>query len=246
VISDHARFRRIAELIQYGQDNQLGALRVEQRDVEVGGPVPAETATPEVVLEAAKAGMEYRPGPVGTTWVIVKKENRLVMRVNPASIESPEMAELIDLLNLEPNLPEYDVVIAPGVLFDPGVYPQARRTELRIMPRSTSQVLYFLANGVDVPLEHVTCGLVQPVGDEAGRPVDPLELTRGLFEVHVCKGHKPPDCSYVAVRYRDYWYYIDDRDQATKATLTLLLQLNRLDFGNERAAAPFLTLPVGR
>ena len=45
---------------------------------------------------------------------------------------------------------------------------------------------------------------------------------------------------------RGYWYYIDDRDQASKSTMSLVLQLSRLDFGNQTPAAPFLTLPIGR
>ena len=71
------------------------------------------------------------------------------------------------------------------------------------------------------------------------------ELTRGLFEVHACKGHKPPPTAYVAIKNRGYWYYIDDRDQASKSTLTLVLQLSRLDFGTQKATGPILTLPVG-
>jgi hypothetical protein len=246
IVSDHARFLRAAELIQFSQDNQLAVLRSEQRDVVVGGPVPAEKVTPDVVLEAAKAGLEYRPGADDTTWVVVRKESRLALEVNPLAAGSPEFEELTELLNLEPGLPEYEVVVPPGVLFDPAVYPQPQSTKLRIMPRSTSQVLYFLSTGVNVPPEHLACGFAQPLVDQAGEPVDGLELTRGLFEVHVCRGHNPPPCAYVAVRYRDCWYYIDDRDQASKATLTLMLQLQRLDFGNDRPAAPFLTLPVGR
>jgi hypothetical protein len=50
----------------------------------------------------------------------------------------------------------------------------------------------------------------------------------------------------VAVKYRDYWYYIDDRDQESKATFALVLQLSRLDFARQQPAIPFLTLPVGR
>jgi hypothetical protein len=72
------------------------------------------------------------------------------------------------------------------------------------------------------------------------------ELTRGLFEVHACKGHKPPPTAYVAIKNRGYWYYIDDRDQASKSTLALVLQLSRLDFGTQKATGPILTLPVGR
>jgi hypothetical protein len=89
--------------------------------------------------------------------------------------------------------------------------------------------------------------LVQPQVDAAGAPIDGTELTRGLFEVHVCKGCKAPACAYLAVKYRGYWYYIDDGDQASKSTLALILQLSRLDFAHRRSgAAPFLTLPVGR
>jgi hypothetical protein len=36
------------------------------------------------------------------------------------------------------------------------------------------------------------------------RVFDGQELTHGLFEVHVCGGHKPPAHAYVAVRYRGY------------------------------------------
>ena len=75
--------------------------------------------------------------------------------------------------------------------------------------------------------------------------MDGRELTRGLFEVHACKGHKPPPTAYVAIKLRGYWYYIDDRDQASKSTLALVLQLSRLDFGTQKATGPILTLPVG-
>jgi hypothetical protein len=83
--------------------------------------------------------------------------------------------------------------------------------------------------------------------DAEGQVIDPREVTRGLFEVHTCKGHKPPANAYVAVCYRGYWYYIDDADQASKTTLSLMLQLSRLDFGHTRGGGgPLLTLPVGR
>jgi hypothetical protein len=49
------------------------------------------------------------------------------------------------------------------------------------------------------------------------------------------------------VRYRGYWYSIDDRDQPSKTTFALVLQLSRLDFGlQESVGGPFLTLPIGR
>jgi hypothetical protein len=246
MLSDYARFQRIAELMQYGQDNEIAALRNESHEVELGGPVAADKITPSVVLEAAKAGMEYRPRQDGKGWVIVKKENKLFLRINPLAIGSPAVEELTALLNVEPSLPQYEVVVAPGIVADPLRSGRAPTAALRMMPRSTSQVLYYLANGVEVPPEHVACGYVKPIRDPTGNIVDPGVITRDLFAVHVSQGHKPPPNAYVAIRYRGCWYYVDDRDQSTKATITLMLQLNRLDFANEQPAAPFLTLPIGR
>ena len=96
----------------------------------------------------------------------------------------------------------------------------------------------------------LTAASSNPQVDAEGRVFDGRELMRGLFEVHVCKSHKhkPPPSSYIAVKYRGYWFYIDDADQASKTTLALMIQLSRLDFTRRQrtGGGPFLTLPVGR
>jgi len=176
----------------------------------------------------------------------VRKERRLVMEVNPGAEASPELAELVALLNLAPGRRLYELVVQSGRVPDPARVPAAPSAELRLVPRSTSEVLLYLANGVEVPAEHLACGLVRPVVDADGRDFDAQEVTRGLFEVHACKGHKPPPNAYVAVRYRGYWYYIDDRDLASKAVFFLMLKISRLDFKQQLSEKPVLTLPVAR
>ena len=42
------------------------------------------------------------------------------------------------------------------------------------------------------------------------------------------------------LKYRDYWYYIDDRDQESKATFALVLGVSRLDFDRQQPGGPFL------
>jgi hypothetical protein len=199
-------------------------------------------------VEAAKNGLEYLPRGDGKTWVLVKKERRLVMRVTAGAENNPELLELEQLLNLVPGRALYDLVVATGRVADPARHPRAPSAELRVTPRSTAQVYLFLAHGVEVPDEHVSCGLACLPADADGRPFDGREMTRGLFEVRAHKGgHKPPPSAYVAVQYRGYWYYIDDRDQESKATFALMLRLSRLDFAHQRVTAgPLLTLPVGR
>ena len=246
VISDFQRFRRLTEIIQYAQDHELASIRSELRDMPLSGPIPAGSVTAATAVEAAKAGMEYRPNGDGPTSTLIRKQKTMMIRVNPEALDSPEMEEMTRLLNLRPGQLYYDVVVAPGDVPDPLLYPRPPSIELRISPRSTSQVYFYLSNGVEVPCEHLDSGLVKPTSDAEGKPMDGRELTRGLFEVHACKSHKPPPSAYVAIKNRGYWYYIDDRDQASKSTLALVLQLSRLDFGTQKATGPILTLPVGR
>jgi hypothetical protein len=109
---------------------------------------------------------------------------------------------------------------------------------------STAQTLFYLANGIEVPLEHLNDGRVRMVPG-----FDPVEAMKGIFQVKSCPGHrrKWPANASVAVWYRDHWFYIDDRDLDSKATLYLMLQLRRLDFARQTIPTPpALTLPLGR
>ena len=71
-------------------------------------------------------------------------------------------------------------------------------------------------------------------------------VTVGLFSVHSVKSHFPPKCAHVAVKYRDYWYYIDDRDIDSKRTFSFMSVMTRVNLLGVRKGGPALTLPVGR
>jgi hypothetical protein len=60
------------------------------------------------------------------------------------------------------------------------------------------------------------------------------------------KQHWRPACAFVAVRYREYWFYIDDRDADSKATFALLLTMTRINLIGTKKGGPTLTLPVSR
>jgi hypothetical protein len=246
IIPDFGRFRRVADLMQIAQTEGLCFVRPEERSVEVGGPLATSVMTASSVVDAAKSGFEYRPREDGASWDLVRKERRLVLEVSPVALGHPALMELTSLLNLEPGQLRYDIVPAPGIQFDPLRTPIPPSNELRVSLRSSAQVYFFLANGVEVPPEHLAAGLVRlPIGPN-GQVFDGRMVTAGLFEVHAWRGHKPPPTAFVAIKYRGYWYYIDDRDQESKATFALMLSLSRLDFGRGQPAAPFLTLPIGR
>jgi hypothetical protein len=243
---DFLRFRRVAELLQIVREQKLGTIHSDEHIVEVGGPLPGSSVGALALVEAAKNGLEYRPRADGKLWTLIRKERRLVLDIVPDALGRPELDELAMLLNLEPGLQRYEVVVAPGIVPDPLLFAGPPRADLEISTRSTAQVWYYLANGVEVPSEHLESGVAISRITPDGMPFDSRAVTAGLFAVHTCAGHKPPKCAYVAVRHRGYWYYIDDRDQASKATLALVLGVSRLDFARLQPAAPFLTLPLGR
>jgi hypothetical protein len=56
---------------------------------------------------------------------------------------------------------------------------------------------------------------------------------------------RPPG-ALLAVRSRDSWFYIDDRDFRSKATFVLLSQIYALQGVPPATGSPALTLPVGR
>jgi hypothetical protein len=101
-------------LIQTAQDMGLGVVRPEEHLVEIGGPLPLSAVTGSSAIEAAKDGMEYRPGADGTSWVLSRKERRLVLELNPAALGHPVLEEITGLLNLQPGLLRYEIVVAPG------------------------------------------------------------------------------------------------------------------------------------
>jgi hypothetical protein len=209
---------------------------------DVSGPLPAETASAAAAAAAAREGLELRPRADGKTWALVRRDRRLMMEVTPGAEQDPELAELEELLNLRRGQSRYVLIVAPGRVPDPLRHPTPASAELRITPRSTAQVFFFLASGVEVPPEHMAAGLVGPPWDVAG-----FQATGGLFAVHTAAGHKPPAHAYLAVKYRGWWYYIDDQDAASKATFALMLQLSRLDLRRRPpGGGPLLTLPAGR
>jgi hypothetical protein len=249
IVPDFARFQRIAELMQITHERELTRLRTEERFVPIGVPMPAAAITSAAEVEAAKSGLYYRLQPDGKNYVLGREERQLIVEVAPGGLQAPEVVELNGLLNLLPGLPQYEVIVRGGIELDPMLHPVPPATALTVQLRSTAQVDFYLANGVEVPAEHIHCGLITPALDNDGNIFDPTVIARGLFHVHVCKGGlKPPKCAFVAIRYRGYWYYIDDHDEQTKSTFALMLQLHRLDFGKPLPTrpGPVLTLPAGR
>jgi hypothetical protein len=235
---DVSRFNKCVELLQSATDQQLLTVKLQDRFKEIGGAIPKDSITATANVEAVKAGLEYAPRADSKEWGLVKREHRLVLEVVPGTENEPILKELWSQLNLKQGQNRYEIVAVTGGTVDPAVRPTDPSSVLRLNPRSPIQVFFFLANSVEVPCEHS----VAPIAPGAS------EVTTGLMRVYSCPGRRRPANAYVAIPYRDHWYYIADDDAASKSTLLLILQMNRLDLKRDlpNGSSPALTLQVGR
>jgi hypothetical protein len=236
-------FLRATEILQQLQDsNELRFLR-EEKITEVSSHLPQSSVTAASLVEAAKSGYEYRQQADGS-WALIKKDRRLMLHLKPTAVGRPELQELCALLHLQPGKTAYEVTVAnrEEPLFDGGRDRESQT--INLYPRSLAQASYYLSRGIEVPPEHLACGVVKPAFDPTGEVFDWQQLTAGLFTVHSVKQCRRPACSSVAIKYRGYWYYIDDRDNDSKITFSLVLAMTRVNLLGTKKGGPMLTLPV--
>lgn len=241
---DFSNFRRGVEALQVLQDKGQIVFGADDRSETVGSPLPTGSVKASDIIEAAKNSFEYRRDDHGKTWTLVRKIQQPVLRVSPDALASPEWLLVTQVFKLKPGLDKFDItqeVLSPF----PVTYPASGVGNLDLETRSMLQALYFVSHGVEVPAEHLDQGLARKTLDKSGKPFNWGKITGGLFSVFYKAGGERPAHARVAIPYRGYWFYIDEGDQDTKATFSLLVELSRLELNNKAGPGPLLTLPVG-
>ena len=114
--------------------------------------------------------------------------------------------------------------------------------EIIVETRPILSAMFYLGRSIEIPESLQKSGVVHFNLDENNQPFDWSKVHHGLINIQSSDG-KPFD-SYTAVKYREYFYYIDDKDIASKETLTMLNIVLTLRAGGKPAEAPVLTLPV--
>src|SRR5262249_9724110 len=104
---------------------------------------------------------------------------------------------------------------------------------------SVMQILVDFASYIDVPASEVAGGRVFA----AERSAEQLRMFPPLLRVRT--GEAAPPDAYVAARYRDRWFWIDDGDTQSKRALSALQLLFSLtETGTPQGAAPVVTIPA--
>jgi hypothetical protein len=238
---EFAEFRIVADLLASLDQRRIAILTTEQRKSDLMDfvPITAIEAQDEVAME--KEGLGVRALSPHRGYQLTQTKPVKVVQIDARSLESPDVVSLVEIFGLAPYRTVYDIVEAQGGQVRPGL---ELRTDVAFTTRSILEVMYLLSKTVAVPEAHVESHVVQLTRNPDGTPFDWGMVTGDLFRVCVSK-HRPKN-SFVAVSYRNYWYYIDDRDAASKSTLNLFNELLRLQRIGAIEGQPVLTLPLGR
>ncbi len=114
--------------------------------------------------------------------------------------------------------------------------------EIGVMPRSVLSCMYYLSLGVELPKEHLKkrIAIMTDIGDDGRDDLAPI--IKQLITIKTSKNY--PTTAYLAVKYKKYWYYIEDYDVNSKRTFSLLLTLYNLQAGGVKQLMPILTIPI--
>jgi len=106
-----------------------------------------------------------------------------------------------------------------------------------VQTRPGLQILAELGANVEVPAEHISeLRTYPPIPESRGSAQSLMPLIR----IHADKS-QPAD-AFAAVKYRDYWYWIDDRDFRSKSVFTFLMIIMTLAEKGDNVQAPVITI----
>ena len=109
--------------------------------------------------------------------------------------------------------------------------------EIAMLTRSMATILIELATQIDVPAEHLAERRVSASLKDGGANIADL--------INIHSGRDRPDNAFVKVRYRDHWFWVDDRDLVSKRTFSFVLILFSLADTGGRETLPLITIPAG-
>ena len=175
--------------------------------------------------------IQAREGVVMRSKTVDGRKSLAVIFRPPKEAFATELQKTKQLLNLDPDTSEFRVVF--------GSYATNRR-EIAVLSRSMLQVFSAYASLIEVPESHVTQNRV------AAAVRENLAMAAGfppLIRVH--SGQTKPDDAFVAVPYRDHFFWIDDRDMDSKSMFFFLMILfSFTERGQGEQVAPVLTVPT--
>ena len=137
-------------------------------------------------------------------------------------------AEVRRLLKLPAEGQKYALTYSPV---------RGAENELAVNSRSMLQIMGAFASYLDVPEAHLKDHSAVPAFEN-------LAPESRQQNVRIHSGKEKPANAFAAVRYRDYWFWIDDGDWNTKRALTAVMFFFTLAETGDTGKLPLITIPA--
>jgi hypothetical protein len=111
--------------------------------------------------------------------------------------------------------------------------------ELAVNSRSMLQIMQAFASYVDVPAAHLKEHSAWAASESVAASADSRQPP-----VRIRSGKEKPAVAYAAVRYRDYWFWVDHRDLKAKRALTAVMFFFTLSESGSSEKLPLITIPA--
>lgn len=176
------------------------------------------------IQQSGDLGLRVRKSGEQTATMVV-----FTKRLSPA-IEAAR-AQVRELLGLDSRADEFNVVYGSVA---------GHNKEIAILTRSMLEILIDLASYIDVPPASAT--------ERRTFPTPAPEVVNGVAVaplIRIFSSPERPGDAFAAVPYRQEWYWIDDKDLASKRLFSFIMFLFTLTETEGKQGAPIITVPVG-
>jgi hypothetical protein len=182
----------------------------------------------------------------------LKRLGRIDFRIDRNNDAEPDMVMVIRRPDTSPNEDDASVELTRllGIRWDAGEYKvifgelPADDSEIAIRTRSPLEIMILLGAHVDVPDSDIASGrTVATAFDREGDSNDQVVGRQGRL-IAIRTSEEAPEDAFVSVQYRNRWFWIDDRDFASKRTFGYLMILFSLTEAGDIPNAPQLTIPA--
>jgi hypothetical protein len=198
-----------------------------------GGEARARFADPEFHSLIEKMRKIQSAGGMGMRFKKKDKEEAAVMVIRGKRDPATDALarDVREMLGLDPQTDEINVVYGAIARDD---------KEIALLTRSLLEVLVDLSADIEVPAVHVEEKRVSPTHVEdagTGEKVEPL--------IRIQSSSEKPGDTFVSIPYRNFYFWIDDRDVRSKKIFSFLMFVFTLCETGEKGAAPVVTIPTG-
>lgn len=157
----------------------------------------------------------------------IDEKETIVFVISDAANKEMYLSEketIQSILKVKPDTSSYKIVF--------GALPK-KDDEIALLTRSMLEIMMEMAKMVDVPSRHVAEKRVKET-------VSFSDNEWMLTHIHSSRD-KPPD-AFAAIRYQDYWFWIDNKDINSKRNFSLLMIFLSLTESEQKGSSPLFSI----